>query len=700
MLGRGGRMDFRADRASRRAPPTASVRMEAVRRPDPCQPPHRMEFLLVLTALAAGLLVVLRLRSGVSPGNLEILLAGACSMLWLAGFTAMRPRPDPLAGKIPAALAPAEDLQERFVGSASCRSCHPGEHASWRGSYHSSMTQPATPATVLGDFTVGELSDRGRITRFWQKDDTFWVETADPLWDFLSRNPKARSRIPDQPPRLTAQVVMLTGSHHLQTYWIRRPAGEDTWWRPDDGAYQQLPWVWLVEEGRWIPTQDSFVTPATHKVLPGLQWNTSCNQCHSVGTRPHLANDRFDTRTADLGIACEACHGPGAAHVAANRSPLRRYLQHLDGEAADPTIVNPARLPKDRSTMVCGQCHSFHKELDMTRWREEGVLYRAGDDIAETKGVFTYTTEPTHPRLLEHLKVEHDALAGRFWKDGTIRVAGREYTGLLESACHTEGEMTCLSCHAMHDYVSASDQLNDRDDDASCVRCHPAIAAQGTAHHHHPADSSGASCVNCHMPHTTWGLFTAMHSHRIDSPSATVSASTGRPNACNQCHVDQTLGWAADRLADWYDHPVPDLDADQRTLSATVLWLVRGDAAQRVLAAWTLGWPTAHEASGTGWQAPLLARALVDPYAVIRKTAAASLRTLPGFDDFEFDFVPFPQQQLGKLREAEERWRVGRDAWLDRRDTRVLLDEDGEQLADLLDELGRQRDDTPVRIIE
>ena len=49
----------------------------------------------------------------------------------------------------------------------------------------------------------------------------------------------------------------------------------------------------------------------------------------------------------------------------------------------------------------------------MARWTTEGVRYRAGDDLAETKGVFTFATEPSHPRLLEHLKVEPDALVGR-----------------------------------------------------------------------------------------------------------------------------------------------------------------------------------------------------------------------------------------------------------------------------------------------
>ena len=120
---------------------------------------------------------------------------------------------------------------------------------------------------------------------------------------------------------------------------------------------------------------------------------------------------------------------------------------------------------------------------------------------------------------------------------------------------------------------------------------HPGVRERLTAHTKHRAESTGSRCYNCHMPYTSYGLLRALRSHRISSPSVAASVETGRPNACNQCHLDKTLAWTADRLAEWYNISVPPLEDDDRTLPASMIWLLRGDAGQRALMAWTLAAP-------------------------------------------------------------------------------------------------------------
>src|SRR4029079_17225105 len=78
------------------------------------------------------------------------------------------------------------------------------------------------------------------------------------------------------------------------------------------------------------------------------RWNDNCVFCHNVAPNPGFDGARWNTEVAELGIACEACHGPAGEHARINRDPMRRYALHLS-DAGDPTIVNPARLSPARS---------------------------------------------------------------------------------------------------------------------------------------------------------------------------------------------------------------------------------------------------------------------------------------------------------------------------------------------------------------
>jgi hypothetical protein len=645
--------------------------------------------LVVIALLVAG--AVLTRRAGAIDRRTWCLV-GACGAIVFLDL-GMRDRgPD----EVLQAALPDAVTDGGFVTSATCKSCHPGEYHSWHHSYHRTMTQPASPETVIGDFDDVSLSDRGLACKLERRGDEFWIEMDDPAW----WSSPAEKRVPT-PHRGWFRIVMTTGSHHLQAYWVRRSKSEfSDGSAKNDGLLMQIPWVWLAEEQRWAPNQDSFLTPELSAPQTLLPWITSCNMCHSVGTQPHLGTKSDASATVELGIACEACHGPGEAHVRANLSPLRRYGMHLRG-AADPTIINPARLSKERSAEVCGQCHSFNKELDMKRSGETGVAYRAGDVLGETKAVFGYTENPTHPRLLLHLKAEPNALEGRFWKDGTIRTAGREFNGLLKSKCYTHGEMTCLSCHAMHDYSERKDMLSPKAlGDQSCLQCHADIGTDVQAHTNHAPTSSGSRCMNCHMPHTTFGLFVAMRSHRIDNPSAAVTAKTGRPNACNLCHLDRTLAWTAEKLTDWYGHDPVKMSDDEKKIASSVLMAVSGNGPQRAIMAWAMGWKPAQEASGRQWLPPYLSGLMSDSYAVTRQVAYRSLRTLPDYADFKFDFVSTKSTQQVKADEVLQRWLRGASKNLVRNRPHLLLSADGKLNIAEHTRLLKARDNTPVSIIE
>src|SRR5690606_39548391 len=103
-------------------------------------------------------------------------------------------------------------------------------------------------------------------------------------------------------------------------------------------------------------------------------------------------------RIAELGIACEACHGPGGAHVARMQGPLARYAAHL-GMSDDLGVVDPRDLPPERSAHVCGQCHSvftFRDPEDVSRWRREG--YATGPATTSTTPGASSSTLPATGR--------------------------------------------------------------------------------------------------------------------------------------------------------------------------------------------------------------------------------------------------------------------------------------------------------------
>ena len=585
---------------------------------------------------------------------------------------------------------PVEVPGSGYTGSSACRACHPAEYASWRNSWHRTMTQVTTPDTAIGDFSIGRLSHEGWHYDLEREADAFWVSFYEPALGGATRRP----------------IVLSTGSHHMQAYWVS--LGDDV---PDLGL---LPFFYLKEDARWVPRDSVFIQPPRpgRPPLDPLRWNLRCVFCHSTGPRPQATPGAVDTEATEFGIACEACHGPGERHVRVNASnPLRRYARHL-GEGRDDTIVHPARLDRERSVEVCGQCHGVlvpdSREARIASF-ETGYAYRPGDALRETgRIVLRGGSHADDPEIVRVRATFTDIdLDASFWPDGMTRVP-REYNSLLDTACFQRGEMTCLSCHTLHQPaddprapdVWADDQLAPgMRGDAACLQCHAGFAGDVAAHTRHQPESTGSRCQNCHMPYTSYALLKAIRQHQIDAPSAAASVATGRPNACNACHLDRSLGWTAGWLERWYGQPTPSLTDSEREVSAIVTWLLSGDAAQRALAAWYPGWPPARETAGGDWLVPHLGHLLDDPYPAVRYIAWRSLSNAEGFGDLTYDYVGSAHNREEARREVWRRWHDearppgGRGALL-------LLGPDGAVDRAAFAELAARHDDRPVFVAE
>lgn len=617
-----------------------------------------LSFFLLAALLTSGVLVLVARRAG-KARFLFLSLPLFCvvvSIFWLPPDSQLRQ----LQQEVP------QVGRSEFAGSGSCRSCHISHYESWHHSYHRTMTQLASEESVLAPFDGRVLqSDDSRCTV--ERDGKwFVVEMPDPDWEAANLREGIGKGEADQAPRIRLPVVMTTGSHHLQTYWVPSEHGNKV---------RLFPWVFHIDTQRWIPNGDSFILPPDSKRYPQV-WNNSCIVCHSVAGEIGHNPGNWQSRVAELGISCEACHGPGAEHIRRHNNPVARYTQRWS-DRADPTIVNPARLSAEKSSQICGQCHTAFDEEATIHYN----TYRAGGRF---DGVFSLTD----PKKKEDM---------RFWSDGSIRVGGREYSGMIESACFKGGELSCLSCHSMHSGDPNKQLQPTLRNDQACLQCHQDFAQDISSHTHHPANSLGSRCANCHMPYTSYALFNAVRSHRIDSPSVATSVQSGRPNACNQCHVDKSLGWVDKTMQQWYGTPPVELSHDEQTIAASLLWLSQGNAIQRVLAAWTLGWEPARQASGEGWQTPFLAQLLDDPYSMVRYMADDSLKKLsmelPGYDS-----LINPSQRSSAASALLRRWEP-KDAF--RRDgLKPFFDKTHAWNDELLNRLLQQRDNRPVTLHE
>src|SRR5262245_54908911 len=507
---------------------------------------------------------------------------------------------------------------------------------------------------------------------------------------------------------------MTTGSHHQQIYWYATGHGR---------LLGQLPAIRLVADNRWIPRRSAVMHPPNVPLVSESgSWNAVCVSCHTTLGKTALStpwraeplfSQQIDTKAAEFGIACESCHGPAPDHVLANRSPARRYGLHPAG-GVDRTVVQPLRLDARRSSEVCGQCHGLWEYYDASGERDanaNGLSYRPGDPLTRTRFIVQPSANADSATMKRLLADDANFVRDIFWSDGMVRSTGREYNGLIDSPCYRDAKdddhrLSCFSCHSMHrvggdarsDAEWADDQLKPAaTGNGACVTCHTEVGARLTAHTHHGADSSGSSCYNCHMPHTTYGLLETIRSHQISSPSVQASLDTGRPNACNLCHLDKTYQWTADYLERWYNiPPLPLMSEDDETVAASLVSLLKGDAGQRAIIAQAFGWQPAQKASGTNWMAPYVSLLLNDSYDAVRYIAARSLKTLPGYESFTFDFVAPDNKRQADQRRALGLWRDMREQQGRRGDRTLLFNPDGTFIADRIDRLSNQRNNRRI----
>jgi predicted CXXCH cytochrome family protein len=580
-----------------------------------------------------------------------------------------------------------------YAGANACRSCHADHHASWSRTYHRTMTQEASAQSVQGAFD-------GQVVRYWgqpvrpiQKEGRFLFEYLDP------RDNSVRGTVP---------VARTVGSHRYQQY-LALAAG---------GRYQRLPLIWHNGEQRWIHYNGAFLYDDAQRYdQHAATWNPNCIYCHNTGPEPRITNadelfqrlkrgERFnylaeahwDSRVAELGIACETCHGPGAQHAAANRNPVRRYWLQLT-RRADPSIVNPRRLTPERAAQVCGQCHGqrlpARPEL-VARWLGRGPTFRAGEDLQQHVQLVTRDTPVPAG--------DPDTFRLRFWSDGTPRLSAYELQGLMQSRCYREGGASCIGCHSAHGGDPAGMITAENREGAACIACHQGSEQRVPAHVRHAATGAATHCVDCHMPKLAYGVMEIHRSHRIENPAPATNAAGQRPDACTGCHSDRSAAWAEANLQAWKNGN-PPTPAASGAMAENLRQLFAGDPVQRALAARLAGAEDAALSKAARHaQLPLLFAAMEDRYPAVRRFAWLSARVTATVLEDEalqqalagFDFIADAPLRVAGLAAIRARFHPQAVADLQG----GLLQADGRASAEQIDALRAQADTRAINIGE
>ena len=379
-----------------------------------------------------------------------------------------------------------EHINSGFTGSKSCMECHKDQYGSWENSDHAQAMKIADSSSVLGNFNNVTFTDKNVKSTFFKKGNDFFVNTEGPDGKYYDY-----------------KIEYTFGFDPLQQYIVKFP----------DGAYQCLLTAWDSVEQKWFflqPDLDIKHDEWLHWSKGSMRWNTMCADCHSTNLHKNFNSETntYNTKYSEINVSCEACHGPGEAHVKFYKSnskglPPKMYI----GDT-----LNPKELVDK-----CARCHSRRSEITKV-FDYEGIFY-----------------DHYFPNLL---------IDPFYELDGQIKDEDYVYGSFLQSKMYHYG-VSCNNCHDVH-----SLKLK-KEGNALCLSCHlPKYDLP--SHHFHEMNTEGAQCINCHMQGKFYMVndFRRDHSFRVPRPDQTVKYNV--PNECNTCHKDKDAKWASDFIISKY----------------------------------------------------------------------------------------------------------------------------------------------------
>jgi tetratricopeptide (TPR) repeat protein len=495
---------------------------------------------------------------------------------------------------------PAPQPVATFAGSRKCMDCHKAEYDKWQNSHHDRAMDVANDETVLGDFNNAVVEFHGITSRFYRKDDKFFVHTQG-----------ADGKTGE------FEITHTFGWYPLQQYLVPFPGGR----------LQCLPIAWDVKEKKWYhlyPEMPIDPNDWLYWTNAGQNWNGMCAECHSTNLKKNydIPSDTYQTTWSEINVSCEACHGPGSRHVQWAELPDMARPQTANYEL----VVKAKGMGVRQQVELCAPCHSRRAIL--------GDYTHAEPDLLDSM----------LPSLLT---------PDLYFTDGQILEEVYVYGSFTQSKMYRQN-VRCSDCHDVHSIKKV------KEGNALCLQCHRAGIYDTKAHHFHKHEGekgdpiksadgkvlfdvgTGAECVQCHMPGRDYMVIDYRPDHSLRIPRPDLSIELGTPNACNRCHRDKTNQWSDEYITRWYGpgrrahygsiiddgrKQFPKAQKDLIKLAADLLYPV-------IVRATALSLLSTYPGEETGRAYEL---ALMDEEALIRRTAVDYVR------------VPDPKRQTALL---------------------------------------------------
>lgn len=378
-----------------------------------------------------------------------------------------------------------------YVGDQSCKSCHEKQYKDWLTSDHFKAMQPANDSTVEGDFNNVTYTADGVTSRFFKKDDKYFINTQG-----------------DDNKYHDYEIKYTFGYQPLQQYLVAFPGGR----------LQATRQCWDTKNKKWFHQYPGQKIPAhdwLHWTGGAQNWNTMCSDCHSTNLQKNydFQTDTYHTTYSVMTVSCESCHGPGKRHIDYIKSSAYNHGEKIRHSYMQ--LVNDSSQVLQINT--CAPCHARRAVI-------------SGNKILSSEFLDNYIPQ-----------IPTDEF---YYADGQAKDEDYVYTSFLESKMYNRG-VTCSNCHNTHSgkVLYADNRL--------CMQCH-AKTYDDFSHTFHQAGTVAAECKSCHMPSKVYMGNDLRYDHTFRVPRPDLSVKYGTPNACNNCHKDKTATWTSSAITKWY----------------------------------------------------------------------------------------------------------------------------------------------------